>query len=830
MEDRMEKKRGIFSLPAKVITIAVLMISAAVFTFGIVIVLFMYSFDVSVSKAEEGITYEETRNFGMQVWTELSNVSHNAYIRQEFEIDGKYDENAVLDITDISAGVKKEASAPETSYYLRDLEQLWDEPQGTVDMLDSILENAYYLTTEKNSSLSGEIDAAETSEESAAEETETGQSSNDLLYSERFVYLYRNGKDLETVLPVSGVSLADYAAENPDTVSLQTLYEQLRTALLEWHSYMYYYRENTALQSNLQYLVVDKDSKAVYSQGFGEDVTADDFDRIAAQDNVIYVCERTEGQITDQTGISTDVQSYLSGFLQDTVLVSSNEKVVVAINEGYPYDDFLRQYKETFEALSPWFRSAVILAIAGFILFVASFVLATVQTGKRYWDGEVSLQMMDRMPLELELCITAALAGLMILLTVGTADMMLDTSAASPEKLMLLGAVAGVDAGVFIWQYLSYVRRIKGHYFWRGSLCAKLWGWLTRTCRYIVKSCRDIYDARNTSSKLILSFGGAVFVNFLLIAAFGGFGMFLAVIVDAGILLWLLRDASGRQVLKDGLKKISEGDLDFKITLDGMHGDNLEMAECINGLGNGLHAAVQKSMKSEKLKADLITNVSHDIKTPLTSIINYVDLLKREKIEDEKIKGYIDVLDSKSQRLKQLTEDLVEASKISSGNITLEFVNLNLKELIQQTNGEFSERFEAKNLELVCTLPEEPLTIRADGRRVWRIIENLYVNIAKYAMPGTRVYVSAEKRNKRVIMTFKNISEHRLNINADELTERFIRGDISRSTEGSGLGLSIAKNLAVLQKGTFDIYLDGDLFKVTVTFPEADSNEEKAEE
>lgn len=830
MEDRMEKKRGIFSLPAKVITIAVLMISAAVFTFGIVIVLFMYSFDVSVSKAEEGITYEETRNFGMQVWTELSNVSHNAYIRQEFEIDGKYDENAVLDITDISAGVKKEASAPETSYYLRDLEQLWDEPQGTVDMLDSILENAYYLTTEKNSSLSGEIDAAETSEESAAEETETGQSSNDLLYSERFVYLYRNGKDLETVLPVSGVSLADYAAENPDTVSLQTLYEQLRTALLEWHSYMYYYRENTALQSNLQYLVVDKDSKAVYSQGFGEDVTADDFDRIAAQDNVIYVCERTEGQITDQTGISTDVQSYLSGFLQDTVLVSSNEKVVVAINEGYPYDDFLRQSKETFEALSPWFRSAVILAIAGFILFVASFVLATVQTGKRYWDGEVSLQMMDCMPLELELCITAALAGLMILLTVGTADMMLDTSAASPEKLMLLGAVAGVDAGVFMWQYLSYVRRIKGHYFWRGSLCAKLWGWLTRTCRYIVKSCRDIYDARNTSSKLILSFGGAVFVNFLLIAAFGGFGMFLAVIVDAGILLWLLRDASGRQVLKDGLKKISEGDLDFKITLDGMHGDNLEMAECINGLGNGLHAAVQKSMKSEKLKADLITNVSHDIKTPLTSIINYVDLLKREKIEDEKIKGYIDVLDSKSQRLKQLTEDLVEASKISSGNITLEFVNLNLKELIQQTNGEFSERFEAKNLELVCTLPEEPLTIRADGRRVWRIIENLYVNIAKYAMPGTRVYVSAEKRNKRVIMTFKNISEHRLNINADELTERFIRGDISRSTEGSGLGLSIAKNLAVLQKGTFDIYLDGDLFKVTVTFPEADSNEEKAEE
>ena len=231
-------------------------------------------------------------------------------------------------------------------------------------------------------------------------------------------------------------------------------------------------------------------------------------------------------------------------------------------------------------------------------------------------------------------------------------------------------------------------------------------------------------------------------------------------------------------------------------------------------------AAVQEQMKSERLKADLITNVSHDIKTPLTSIINYVDLLKRENIENEKAKDYIRVLDEKSQRLKQLTEDLVEASKISSGNIKLEFMNLNLNELVQQVNGEFAERFEGRNLDLICILQPEPLLIRADSRRIWRVLENLYVNVCKYAMPGTRVYVDAIKKDGKIQFSIKNISENPLNFQADELTERFIRGDSSRTTEGSGLGLSIAKSLTVLMGGVFDIKVDGDLFKASITFPQ----------
>ena len=195
---------------------------------------------------------------------------------------------------------------------------------------------------------------------------------------------------------------------------------------------------------------------------------------------------------------------------------------------------------------------------------------------------------------------------------------------------------------------------------------------------------------------------------------------------------------------------------------------------------------------------------------------------KREDIQDPKIRGYIEVLDNKSKRLKQLTEDLVEASKVSSGNVVLDMKPIRFGELIRQTNGEFEEKFAARGLQMVCKMDEEPLVIMADGRRMWRVVENLYNNIAKYAMPNTRVYVEARRVGCRVVLGIKNISENPLNIKAEELTERFIRGDVSRSTEGSGLGLSIAKNLVGLQGGTFDIYLDGDLFKVVITFEAVD--------
>ena len=211
--------------------------------------------------------------------------------------------------------------------------------------------------------------------------------------------------------------------------------------------------------------------------------------------------------------------------------------------------------------------------------------------------------------------------------------------------------------------------------------------------------------------------------------------------------------------------------------------------------------------------------MSHDIKTPLTSIINYVDLIKREKIDNPTIQRYLEVLDQKSHRLKTLTEDLVEASKASSGNIKLEIMDIDIVELVQQTNGEFEDKYELSRLKMVSTLPNEVIIIEADGRRLWRVLENLYNNACKYALENTRVYIGIEDRGTDVVFSIKNVSASPLNFSPDELTERFVRGDVSRTTEGSGLGLSIAKSLTELQGGKFKITIDGDLFKVEVAFP-----------
>ena len=283
--------------------------------------------------------------------------------------------------------------------------------------------------------------------------------------------------------------------------------------------------------------------------------------------------------------------------------------------------------------------------------------------------------------------------------------------------------------------------------------------------------------------------------------------------------LLLYRNEAETEKIAQGIYRMAEGDTGYKIDTAGFSGKGGTVAETLNNLGDGLETALQEQVKSERLKADLITNVSHDIKTPLTSIINYVDLLKREQIPNEKVQRYLEILDQKSQRLKNLTEDLVEASKASSGNLKLDIQDIDLVELVQQTNGEFEEKFQLRHLELVSSLPDRSIFIAADGRRLWRVLENLYNNAFKYAMENSRVYVDLVQEGDRVAFIIKNVSASPLNISPDELTERFVRGDVARTTEGSGLGLSIAKDLTRLQNGVLEITIDGDLFKVQVSFP-----------
>jgi signal transduction histidine kinase len=242
-------------------------------------------------------------------------------------------------------------------------------------------------------------------------------------------------------------------------------------------------------------------------------------------------------------------------------------------------------------------------------------------------------------------------------------------------------------------------------------------------------------------------------------------------------------------------------------------------AENINRAGDGVASAVEKQMKSEHFKTELITNVSHDIKTPLTSIINYVDLLQKENPENETEKEYLEVLARQSARLKKLIEDLMEASKASTGNLAVNFETCDARVLLTQIVGEFEEKTAANQLELIVDNPKEALHIRVDSRHIWRVFDNLLGNICKYAQPGTRVYISLVREGGDAVISFKNISKYRLNITSEELMERFVRGDSSRNTEGSGLGLSIAQSLTNLMNGTMELSVDGDLFKVVLRFP-----------
>lgn len=383
----------------------------------------------------------------------------------------------------------------------------------------------------------------------------------------------------------------------------------------------------------------------------------------------------------------------------------------------------------------------------------------------------------------------------------------------------LYGVYLSLCVGI-VWY--SLVRRTRARNLWTGSL-------LYRIGTGIVKAVRFIFRHKNTVTSVLLPYNMFLFVNLAGVVAAYRYreqqwvaGALLVGIVtfDSIIGVVMFRRGGEKNEIVEGINRIRDGEVEYKLETDSLHGSNRELADAVNNIGEGIRKAVKTSMKDEQMKTDLITNVSHDIKTPLTSIINYVDLLKRLKIEEEPAKNYIDILDNKAQRLKQLTDDLVEASKISSGNIVLNNEKLNLTELINQGIGEFSERLEERGLQVVFETDDIPACIFADSRRMWRVVENLLNNICKYALENTRVYIDMEVENGRVRASVKNISKQQMNIRPEELTERFIRGDSARSTEGSGLGLSIAQSLTRVQGGEFEIYLDGDLFKVTLDFPE----------
>ena len=299
------------------------------------------------------------------------------------------------------------------------------------------------------------------------------------------------------------------------------------------------------------------------------------------------------------------------------------------------------------------------------------------------------------------------------------------------------------------------------------------------------------------------------------------YGVFLVMkIIELLVVLYI---AVSLRTLQKGGEKLANGDFSSPIDTKYLIGDFKRYGQELNDVQSGLEQAVQEQMKTEHLKTELITNVSHDIKTPLTSIVNYVDLLKKEDIPSPEAREYIAVLDRQSHRLKKLTEDLVEASKASSGVLNVDLQPTDVNVLFSQIEGEYQERLAACQLTLVTQPPAPGTVIRADSRLLSRVMDNLVSNICKYALPGTRVYVVSTLSREAVTISFKNVSRDELNISPDELMERFVRGDASRHTEGSGLGLSIARSLVQLQGGRFDLAIDADLFRADITFPLSES-------
>lgn len=522
-----------------------------------------------------------------------------------------------------------------------------------------------------------------------------------------------------------------------------------------------------------------------------------------------------------------------------------NSVFAVAVDTTYTIQDQFYQNKVAYDNNIPYFKGTTWLLVLSIILFLGATIWLTLEAGRTAEDEELHLNGFDHWKTEIAavLIVLIWIVGSYIGIHFWNGNIYtmindiptylkdggtyfeyyyargMDVSSAYMSASLYLPSLSIAELaeiyfygvftlGCFFMGYVSLIKRIKGRNLWKNSLL-----------RVIVRFIYKIYDNRKKTTKTVLLLCGFFLVQGIAVLFRNGGTMLLVLLADVGVFYVVLNGLLLKEKLKKGIEEIALGNMEYQIPLQGLRGENLKLAEMINGIANGFHMAVEEAMKNERLKTDLITNVSHDIKTPLTSIINYVAILKQSDIADPKIQGYLDILEAKAQRLKTLTEDVVEASKVSSGNISLEYMDVDLVEMIQQTEGEMAEKFEARNLKMIVNLPAEPAVVHVDGRRMWRVLENIFRNAAKYAMPGTRVYADLKLEEDTVDLSLKNVSEHQLNISADELTERFIRGDLSRSSEGSGLGLSIAQSLTTMQGGTFNLYLDGDLFRVNIRFP-----------
>lgn len=778
------------------------------------------TYHYAVSPLDQEKAFEDKEIFQALLTGNMEQITRYVVICHQLETNGNYDENKKVDITKYANRNKNVTEQlPAAEYYLDDL-ITWGNYGFTYKTVVGTWEelNALFLKNQTE-----EVQAYTTSikeypgnlEDNAA--TLSSEAVGDNKYAmEILVARYKtvDGKDLMQC--ASNVEEYEVLKKN--------LENSAKSLFSNYTEYVAMEQQYSAENTNIRYCFqVPSDKGLQYYTNADLNFrgkNADDITTLVKEQGGKFIYFNPDKvQINTNTDISA---KQMRSMLKEHEYTFGDEtRVWIWVDTEYPVPDNLQMVKNELDAFRPYFITLLGVSGAALVLGVLIVVFLTYKEGRKI-DEDLNIKYVlhkqDRIPLEIWTAFVVVVEVFLIKYGWQLLTGYRNGTVSYAMMPVAIGIMVFVMNEIGIRFYFTLVRRIKAKKVWKTTLVYR-----------IIKEVYNLAVQTVTNGSLVsrtwIPYLIFLIVNLILVLLGVG-GVIGAFLLDMLVGAYLYRESKQRDEIVDGIEIIKNGDSKYRIDTTHLHGENLRMADSVNSIGVGIRKAVESSMKDEKLKTDLITNVSHDIKTPLTSIITYVDLLKRENISDQRVQGYIDILDSKSQRLKQLIDDLVEASKISSGNISIQLETINFAELVRQSIGEFSEKFSASNLQVVTKMPEQPMLIDADSGQLWRVMENLFQNVSKYAMHGTRVYIEMEEEgegfDKKNVFSVKNISAKYLEVEAEDLTERFIRGDQSRQTEGSGLGLSIAKNLVEAQDGEFEIQVDGDLFKAIIKFPVAE--------
>ena len=561
------------------------------------------------------------------------------------------------------------------------------------------------------------------------------------------------------------------------------------------------------------------DSYHYYAENGQTEVLAKYDDWYPADDrytNVRFSIEDEAGTILFDNHRTGDipVTGWWGEMAQDGVVFRS----YIAVN--YPAQDSVYWALRIYDVMAELAPNAAVVVTVCALAELFFLVFLARAAGRRVGREEAVAGWQEKIPFDLYAVVV--LGGSAMLVAAAASGMEDTFQGFEPIMIAVVLACCAAAYALFLAFWMTLCARVKLGRWWENTVCC----WLLRLCRRVLRWCwRVLCRAWGALAGFVRGIPlvwrtavGCCVIGVLLFALESNHadGLLLMLIAVLSVAACLLSMQLRR--LQKGGEALAAGDLTSQVDTSHMYFDLKRHGENLNAISRGMSIAVEQRLKSERLKTELITNVSHDIKTPLTSIVNYVDLLQREHTPEQE-REYLAVLDRQAHKLKKLTVDLVEMSKASTGNIPCHLARRSVRELIDQTVGEYAEKLSAARLEPVVTLPDEDLYCLCDGALMWRVLDNLLSNACKYACAGTRLYIAARREGETVAFSFKNISRDALNIDPDELLERFVRGDSSRTTEGSGLGLNIAKSLVELQKGTFSIAIDGDLFKVGFVLP-----------